>query len=70
MVLKGITVLKKVSGQESVSFLTNSLHDVKHCLKLPFLFINLSPKNTQMTTFYSNLLLYITFTVINYIRQE
>ncbi len=37
-------------------------------LKLPFLFIIL--KNTQMTTLYTNLSLYITFTMIYYIRQE
>ncbi len=35
-----------------------------------FSFHKLIPKNTHMTTLYTNLSLYITFTMINYIRQE
>ncbi len=43
-----------------------------HCLaivKTTFSVHKLIPKNTQMTTLYTNWLLYITFTII-YIRQE
>ncbi len=38
--------------------------------KASFSFYKLIPKNTQMTTLYTNLSLYITFTMIYYIRQE
>ncbi len=38
-------------------------------LKLTSLFIK-QPQNTQMTTLYTNLSLYLTFTMIYYIRQE
>ncbi len=39
-------------------------------LKASFSVHKLIPKNAQMTTFYTNLSLYITFTMIYYIKQE
>ncbi len=39
-------------------------------LKASFSVHNLIPKNAQMTTLYTNLSLYITFTMIYYVRQE
>ncbi len=39
-------------------------------IKATFSFHKLIPKNAQMTTLYTNWLLYITFTMIYYIRQE
>ncbi len=39
-------------------------------VKAAFSFHKVIPKNTQMTTLYTNLSLYITFTMIYYIRQE
>ncbi len=39
-------------------------------IKATFSFHKLIPKNAQMTTVYTNWLLYITFTMIYYIRQE
>ncbi len=39
-------------------------------IKASFSFHKRIPKNTHMTTLYTNLSLYITFTMINYIRQE
>ncbi len=38
--------------------------------EVKFSFHKLIPKNTQMTILYTNLSLYITFTIIYYIRQE
>ncbi len=49
-------------------------HSVSHkevlLIKDSFSFHKLIPKNIQMTTLYTNLLLYITFTVIIYVRQD
>ncbi len=39
-------------------------------IKVTFSVHKLIPRNTQMTTLYTNLSLYITFTMIYYIRQE
>ncbi len=39
-------------------------------IKATFSVHKLIPKNAQMTTFYTNLSLYITFTIIYYIRQQ
>ncbi len=39
-------------------------------LKASFSFHNITPKNTQMTNLCTNLSLYITVTMIYYIRQE
>ncbi len=46
--------------------------DLHTCLtfKASFSFHKPIPQNTQMTTLYTNLSLYITFTMIYYIRQE
>ncbi len=48
----------------------NCLSGINDSLKLPSLFINVSQKHTHMNTLYSNLSLFITFTMINYIREE
>ncbi len=39
-------------------------------IKATFSFYKLIPKNTQMTTLYTNWSLHMTFTMIYYIRQE
>ncbi len=39
-------------------------------IKATFSFHKLIPKNAQMTTLYTNVSVYITFTMIYYIRQE
>ncbi len=41
-----------------------------HKFKAIFSFHKLIPQNAQMTTLYTNCSLYITFTIIYYIRQE
>ncbi len=52
--------------------LTHSLRGIHwyQPFKANFSFHKITSKITQMTTLYINLLLYITFTMIYYIRQE
>ncbi len=45
-------------------------HTLSTDIKATFSFHKLIPKNAQMTTLYTNWPLYITFTMIYYIRQE
>ncbi len=48
----------------------NQLLNLYVHVKATFSFHKLIPKNTQMTTLYTYWSLYITFTMIYYIRQE
>ncbi len=65
-----------VFNQVSTFLLSAMINNCKrHCdihkwFKASYFFHKLIPQNTQMTTLYTNLLLYGTFTMIYYIRQE
>ncbi len=64
-------VLPNWSNAEDDTLHIDSLcHLWKPHFKASFSVHKLIPKNTQMTTLYTNLSLYITFTMIYYIRQE
>ncbi len=60
------TVLMKCSRPTNSSTYTTQATVINATLS----FHKLIPKNAQMTTLYTNLSLYITFTMIYYIRQE
>ncbi len=63
-----------VMGAPSVDILEFVKHKmitlIDAVFKAFFSFHKIIPKNIQMTTLYTNLSLYITFTFINYIRQD
>ncbi len=72
-VYSSLISLLKVCVRIQIFYMCTYICLVKFCavnIKATFSFHKIIPKNAQMTTLYINWSLYITFTMIYYIRQE